>query len=306
MNATGGDLAGTIHDAISAPFVERPVLFDCEGERLVGIIAQPERPARIGVVVIVGGPQYRAGSHRQFVQLSRRLAAGGFPTLRFDYRGMGDSTGTPRTFEQCGPDIAAAIDALRANCEGVERVVLWGLCDAASAALDYWHSARDPRVGAMALLNPWVRSETTLAKAQVKHYYAQRLLSQEFWAKLFSGGVAPVEALRGFGRNVVRALSRPRRAAGGAAKSFQDRMASGLRAFPGPVLLILSGDDLTAKEFLEYVQSGAGWHGLLDRAGLERHDLPGADHTFSSAGTAGEVEARTLSWLSRCMAGDSQ
>ena len=287
-------------------FTERPLLIDCEGERLVGVLSLPERPGRIAVVVIVGGPQYRAGSHRQFVQLARRLAGAGFPTLRFDYRGMGDSTGAPRTFEDCGPDIAAAIDAVRANCESVERLVLWGLCDAASAALDYWQAARDPRVAALALLNPWVRSEATLAKAHVKHYYAQRVLSKEFWAKLFSGGVAPVDALRGFGRNVARALSRPQGDSGRASQSFQDRMAAGLRAFPGPVLLILSGDDLTAKEFLEYAQSGAGWSGLLERQGLERHDLPGADHTFSNAGAAGEVEARTLSWLAAVAASGSR
>jgi exosortase A-associated hydrolase 1 len=251
----------------------------------------------VAVVVVVGGPQYRAGSHRQFVQLSRRLADAGFPTLRFDYRGMGDSTGTPRTFEECGPDIAAAIDALRANCDGVEHVVLWGLCDAASAALDYWHSTRDPRVGALALLNPWVRSEATLARAHVKHYYAQRLASKEFWASLVSGGVAPVDALRGLARNVARALARPQGGTEQAQRSFQDRMAAGLRSFPGPVLLVLSGEDLTAKEFLEYAQSGPGWQGLLDRSGLERHDLATADHTFSNADSKSEVEAHTLSWL---------
>jgi exosortase A-associated hydrolase 1 len=278
-------------------FGEQPLLFACEGERLVGILALPEEPARVGVVVVVGGPQYRAGSHRQFVQLSRRLADAGFPTLRFDYRGLGDSTGAPRTFEACGPDIAAAIDALSAGCEGVERVVLWGLCDAASAALDYWQSTRDPRVGALALLNPWVRSEATLARAHVKHYYAQRLVSKEFWANLFSGGVAPVEALRDLARNVARALARPQRGWQGDTRSFQDRMAWGLRSFPGPVLLILSGEDLTAKEFLDYAQSGPGWNGLLGRAGLERHDLASADHTFSNADAKGEVEAHTLSWL---------
>jgi hypothetical protein len=80
-------------------------------------------------------------------------------------------------------------------------------------------------------------------------------------------------------------------------ESFQDRMAGGLRDFPGPVLLILSGDDLTAKEFLEYARSGPGWQGLLERSGLERCDFPGVDHTFSNAGAANEVEARTLSWL---------
>jgi len=285
------------HEGAPVPFVERPVLFECEDEQLVGIIAVPETASRVAVLVIVGGPQYRAGAHRQFVDLSRRLAAAGIPAMRFDYRGMGDSTGAARTFEDCGADIAAAIDALRANCPDVAHVILWGLCDAASAALDYWQSARDPRVGAMALLNPWVRSEATLAKAHIKHYYAQRLVSKEFWSKLFAGGFAPATALAGFARNVGSALSRPQRAAARRNDAFQDRMAAGLRAFPGPVLLILSGDDLTAKEFLEYAQSDAGWRGLLQRAGLERHDLPRADHTFSSAEASNEMLSRTLSWV---------
>jgi len=279
------------------PFVERPLLFECQGERLVGILALPENAARVAVVVIVGGPQYRAGSHRQFVKLARRLAAGGFATMRFDYRGMGDSTGAARTFEECSPDIAAAIDAVRANCSAVESVVLWGLCDAASAALDYWHSARDPRVLAMTLLNPWVRSEATLAKAHLKHYYAQRLVSKEFWAKLFSGGLAPTEALAAFARNLARTFSRVQRDSSHAKEAFQERMAAALRAFPGPVLLILSGDDLTAKEFLEYAEGHPGWGGLLKRPALERHDLPAADHTFSNEEAADEVEACTLSWL---------
>jgi len=45
------------------------------------------------------------GSHRQFVQLARRLAKQGYPTLRFDYRGMGDSEGVYRSFENVGPDL---------------------------------------------------------------------------------------------------------------------------------------------------------------------------------------------------------
>ena len=34
------------------------------------------------------------------------------------------------------------------------------------------------------LLNPWVRSDATIAKTYLKHYYGQRLLEKEFWAKL--------------------------------------------------------------------------------------------------------------------------
>jgi hypothetical protein len=45
------------------------------------------------VVIIVVGPQYRAGLHRQFVSLARTLSTAGFLVLRYDYRGMGDSDG---------------------------------------------------------------------------------------------------------------------------------------------------------------------------------------------------------------------
>ena len=59
---------------------ESACLFPCEGEELVGIVAEPEAPlGDLGVFVVVGGPQYRVGSHRQFVLLARHLAGLGVP-----------------------------------------------------------------------------------------------------------------------------------------------------------------------------------------------------------------------------------
>ena len=49
---------------------------------------------------MVGGPQYRVGSHRQFTLMARAFAAAGYPVLRFDYRGIGDSEGESRGFER--------------------------------------------------------------------------------------------------------------------------------------------------------------------------------------------------------------
>ncbi len=46
-------------------YTEEAVLFNCVGDTLVGVLTKPQTPAETGVVVIVGGPQYRAGSHRQ-------------------------------------------------------------------------------------------------------------------------------------------------------------------------------------------------------------------------------------------------
>ncbi|MDO8959005.1 MAG: hydrolase 1, exosortase A system-associated [Rhodocyclaceae bacterium] len=273
-------------------YSEDAVRFGCENENLFGILARPERPADIGIVIVVGGPQTRVGSHRQFVLLSRALAAAGFPVLRFDYRGMGDSTGAPRNFEAITSDICAASAALQAACPNVKRIVLWGLCDAAAALLLYWDDTHDPRIAGLCLLNPWVRSEATLAKTQVKHYYGQRLLQKEFWRKLLSGKLNLVGALSGF-------LGKLKQASAGidSRPGFQDRMARSLRNFPGPVLLLQSGNDYTAREFLEYANSGASWRGLLDRPSVTRIDIADADHTFSSQAWRETVENKCLDWL---------
>ncbi|PLX75955.1 MAG: hydrolase 1, exosortase A system-associated [Azoarcus sp.] len=167
---------------------EAAFLFECEGDELVGIIAAPEEiSSDLGVLVVVGGPQYRVGSHRQFVLMARRLAANGFACMRFDYRGMGDATGEQRDFEHVEQDIRAAIDAFCARAPAVKRVVLWGLCDGASAACFY--AAGDMRVTGMVLLNPWVKTAAGEAKTYLKHYYLQRVLEPAFWKKLMGGGV---------------------------------------------------------------------------------------------------------------------
>ncbi|MBK5912973.1 hydrolase 1, exosortase A system-associated [Rhodocyclus purpureus] len=283
-------------------FSEQPLVFRCGGDELLGIVALPEQAATTAVVIVVGGPQYRVGSHRQFRLLAAALATAGYPVLRFDYRGMGDSSGERRDFTQVNEDIGAAIDALCAACPQTRRVVLWGLCDAASASLLYLDASGDPRVGGLVLLNPWVRSPATQALTRVKHYYGQRLLQAAFWRKLLSGQLAVGKALAGFLGNLRRARRRAGAAEGegadaGAAHSFQQGMRRGLRNFPGETLLLLSGKDYTAREFVEMTSADAEWSALLARAGVTRVELADADHTFSSARWRGEVEAHSRDWL---------
>lgn len=275
-------------------FTETALVFPLAGERLLGIVARPDGPRDCAVLLVVGGPQYRVGSHRQFLLLSRRLAAEGYPVMRFDYRGMGDSGGAVCSFDAVGEDIGAAIDAFLEACPQVKRLVLWGLCDAASAALLHVQASRDPRIAGLVLLNPWVRSEASLAQTHIKHYYGQRLLQPEFWVKLLSGKMQIVGSLRGLLGNAMLARGKgsPRQS-----RSFQDLMAEGWRQFDGEVLLILSGQDYTAKEFLEYVASDAAWSGVLDSRKLKRVDVADADHTFSSEELRSRVENETLKWL---------
>jgi exosortase A-associated hydrolase 1 len=277
------------------PVQERALVFECRGDSLFGILHEPVAAGRagLGVLVVVGGPQYRAGSHRQFVVLARALAAAGHPVLRFDHRGIGDSGGAPRSFEELDDDIRAAIDALFAARPGLERCVIFGLCDAASAAMMY--CPQDRRLAGLILANPWVHSEAGVARAYVKHYYVERLLQASFWRKVAAGEFDAVGSVRDLFRKLRLSVTGP--APGAGRGSFQDRMVEGLRQFQGRVLLQVSGRDLTAAEFTDLCGADDRWRAALARPGVERRDYPESDHTFSDArGLAASVEDCTA-WL---------
>lgn len=279
---------------------EEALTFSSQGHTLVGVLSLAQSMARpvAGVVIVVGGPQYRAGSHRQFVLLARHLAAAGYAVLRFDAAGMGDSTGPLPDFEQLEPDVQAAVDAMVAATPSIRHIALWGLCDGASAALMYVARRRDARIRALCLANPWVRSEVTQARTHLRHYYLDRLCQRAFWRKLFNGGVA-LKAFRGLWRNLSKAAQGSAAASSGRSGqlSYQTLMAQGWRGFDGKILLLLSGDDYTAREFADVASSSPAWQGALNRHGVERHDLANADHTFSDQAHREQLERITARWL---------
>ena len=291
--------ADHVQQPVAAPRVsEQAMRIACGDDAMIGILARPQQPAAVGVVIIVGGPQYRAGSHRQFTLLSRHLAAAGHAVLRFDCRGMGDSGGEARDFLGISADIEAAIEALRASVPEVQQVVLWGLCDAATAALLYIDEQPRSTVAGLCLLNPWVRSAQTQAAVQVKHYYTRRLADRAFWLKLLRGQVG-AGRLAEFWRSLrtMRSRGPGARAVAPAALSFQHRMARAWRNARCPLLLVLSGQDLTAREFTEALASDPAWQGALTHPLLTRVDLDDADHTFSNAAARDAVAQATTAWL---------
>ncbi|MFC0250910.1 hydrolase 1, exosortase A system-associated [Massilia consociata] len=277
-------------------FEERALAFPCHDAWLYGILSLPQPPQPRGVLVVVGGPQYRAGSHRQFTLLARSLAAAGTPVMRFDYRGMGDSDGEVRDFEAVADDVRAAIDRFFAEVPGLREVALWGLCDGASAAVLHAHA--DPRVTGLALLNPWVRTEEGAAKATIKHYYRDRLFDAGLWKKIARGQFDLVAAAKSFADNARKAFARRAAPAPGqsGAAGLPDRVRAGLERFEGKVLLMLSEADLTAQEFSD-IAAGPGWRRLLSAPRFTRYSLPKADHTCSRREWHEQMVAWTLSWI---------
>jgi exosortase A-associated hydrolase 1 len=282
------------------------LVIDCEGAQLVGLLHPPAAATRtLGVVIIVGGPQYRVGSHRQFVLLSRALAQAGYPVLRFDYRGMGDSDGELRGFEHIHNDVRCAIDALLMRMPQLRQVVLWGLCDGASAASFY--AADDARVRGVALLNPWVRGEQSLARSLLFNYYVARLFNRQAWRELLGQRSKLSAALKSVLTTARRALatapSAPPRASAATSSAnsvsapLLPRVASGLEKFRGAILLVIAGADLTGAEFVQGIARHRGLRRRLGRPDVTRKVLEVADHTFSTRAWRDQVAHWTCEWL---------
>ncbi|GAA5180454.1 hydrolase 1, exosortase A system-associated [Niveibacterium umoris] len=273
--------------------IEDAILLDCAGDAMPAIVTRPDNgTATVGVLVIVGGPQTRVGSHRQFVLLARALAAAGLACLRFDYRGMGDASGAARDFEQVDDDIGVAVAGLKACVPGIEKVVLWGLCDGATAAA--FHAAANDQITGLVMLNPWVRSEAGEAAALVSSYYGKRVFSLAFWSKFLSGKLDFRKRAAEFIVNLRK--SRGGHSTAGQKSSLPDRLGASLQRYRRPVLLILSGNDLTAAEFISAAHSGRLAEGIK-QCDVTRRDLQDANHTFSSLAWRRWVESATVAWI---------
>jgi len=74
--------------------METPVVFESKGQQVVGMLHLPEGPGRFPAALLLHGfTGTKVEPHRMFVKISRTLAEHGIASLRFDFRGSGDSAG---------------------------------------------------------------------------------------------------------------------------------------------------------------------------------------------------------------------
>ena len=270
---------------------QRALRFSCHACWLIGIISVPQQPLGRGVLIVTGGPQYRIGSHRQFTLLARHLAEQGIPVMRFDYRGMGDSEGGARTFEAVDDDLQCAVKEFFKSVPELKEMVIWGLCDGASAAALY--ARQDSRVCGLILLNPWVRTEQGAALATLKHYYVARLAQRDFWRKLAHGAVKPGQVLTSL-RQLLGAATVP---PDNPQALLPARLLDSLSYFKGRILIVLRGEDLTAREFSDLQKSSAPWRRLSSAPSVQQVELAGANHTFSRRDWREQVAHLSATWV---------
>jgi exosortase A-associated hydrolase 1 len=245
--------------------------FDCEGEILAGSLDAAD--GAIGVIIVTGGGQTRFGAHRGFAQLAAFLAKAGYPVMRYDRRGVGDSSGDDPGFEDSAPDLAAAVTAFHKRAPSLTHIVGFGLCDGATT-LCLHHQICG--VDAMMLANPWVveAAANEPPPAAIKSHYREQLLSFAGWKRLLTGGIDYRKAIAG-----VLKLAKPRKVEG----SLGQRVATALAASNAPAHIILAKDDATAIGFEDEWRKGA----LASLSGETRFSCDVIDtdaHSFAHEG----------------------
>ena len=246
--------------------------FECGGARLVGTL--DEAAGSTGLLIVSGGNEVRAGAWNGQALLASEIAMQGFPVLRFDRRGVGDSEGMNGNFRSSGPDIAAALTAFRERCPWLTRVVGFGNCDAASALM----LAGGADCDALILGNPWtIENDNEPAPAEVvRDHYRRRLADPAAIRRLLTGKVSLVKLARS-----LFAAARPAPAPEAARTGLAAEISDGLQGFDGPVRFLIAGRDRTGLAFL------ARWN----KSDPRLRTCPPASHSF--------VEDEAQDWLVR-------
>ena len=152
---------------------------------LVGVAGLPEPAtpaAPVGVIVLNAGMVHRVGPFRLHVEITRRLNASGYPTLRFDLSSLGDSSAADESrsqTQQVNADVADAMSLL-ASHSGCSRFVLLGLCSGAQNA--HGVAIDEARVAGAIFLDGY--AYRTLG-FRLRHYLP-RLWSAERWHRFIS------------------------------------------------------------------------------------------------------------------------
>lgn len=224
--------------------------FGSEAARLFGAWHPPDPSGSrtTGVVVCPSMGQEAVGGHPLCRRLAVVLAGYGYPVLRFDYFGTGDSLGESHevTIDGCLDDIDTAVDEMRRR-SGCPRICLVGLRFGATLAILSGSLRR--KLDAIAALNPVTngrayvvelrRVETEAwtvlgdapaallaaeqARALTGMAFSERFLAAVEAVDLMSLGVRPADRICLFDDGAVGSVVSPLRAAPAFAEGFDHK-----------------------------------------------------------------------------------
>lgn len=319
--------------------MQEPLIFDSQnGHKLFGIVHPAEcttgSSKKQGIVLLDPGIKYRVAPHRLNIKIARKLAAIGFPIIRFDPHGIGDSEGelleNAMVYEiwgkiQTGIFVSDTVMANRVIAErcGVKELVLIGTCGGAITAL--LTAAEDRNVRRLCLIDiPLTLATRDMSFADVVtegsrkadwlfSEYIRRVFSMKSWYRLVTmksdfRGIRIVLALKlrkllgssqkkGVGEeNIERICSE---------KGLNRLFFSSLEKFisrGGDVLFIIAGNGPEGGAFQQHLRNGfykERFNELVHKGNIELLFVEGSNHIYSLEAWQNALLEKVLMWVKK-------
>ncbi|MDI1314057.1 alpha/beta fold hydrolase [Prosthecobacter sp.] len=277
---------------------------------LFGIMTEPVEPSTTlpWIVMVNAGAAYRIGPGRIHVALARQLAALGYPCLRLDINGIGDSVVADPDKENdtyaatAFRDVELVCDYLHAQ-QPSRRIVLLGLCSGAYVAFQAAAQLPHPAIIESILINPLVffwKEGMTINNTSIDQLVAWR----EYWNAIFkwrrwkmlltgrtrTGFAGSVKRFMGhltprfqrFGRS-AEAGTKPELQSGCGHPAHKDLPGDLSRVAAAGRTLAMFVSDNDPGYFLLMYQARRKATQMMKQGGLQCHFIHQADHTFSTA-----------------------
>lgn len=308
----------TIHTMIH----EMPVFFPVGDERLFGVLTLPDGPPQgTGVIVLVGGSYIPATNrNRLSVRLAQKLAARGFHVLRFDYHGVGESTGEVMQYDLERPfvaDLDGAIAVMRRM--GLRHLVLIGSCFGSRTILARADQVRE-LAGVVLMATPVgdflmgdrlpLKAARTKTLAELTRMALRRKTLRSIFAPL-----TPESGLRmrhAYKRTValkarmvldrIIAPQGPLNGSRGSLSPLSENFAAAFRKIVEcgvPILFLYGQDDGFYEEFCQARQGSLRPVFENARARLDIQTVSGILHGFTTLAVQDAALEQTIAWLER-------
>ncbi|MEH6662787.1 MAG: hydrolase 1, exosortase A system-associated [Parasphingorhabdus sp.] len=245
----------------------------CESDSLAATL--DAGTSTTALLIVSGGNEIRSGAHSGMAALALRISKQGFPVLRYDRRGIGESSGENQGFLSSADEIKAAVQYLRQTQPHVKSVLAFGNCDAATALALF---GPDAGVDGYMLANPWVieaghepdKAEPTMSAGAIRARYWDRIKNPRTIIDLLSGKID-------FGK-LLKGLKQASRAEENSGLSL--RLRDALSALEANTLILLAKRDTTARAFLAAWNS-ADFAQTSGKPAITLETLDSASHSFA-------------------------
>jgi len=251
---------------------------------------QPRKGEKPGVIFVHAANGNRLGPHRMFVELARQFNRLGHPTLRFDFSGCGDSTGSPSK-DHAGNevlDLLSAVDFFLKKTPS-KTIFLLGISRGSHICLEAMTKHPLPLKGMILLSTPLSSYSTGVRSftAHLKQYF-YKAKNPEYLAKLFKGQVN----IGRIKKTLTTALKLSLRYSQIQNKSFASK---------APVLFIYGGKDPLREKSSKYYTDKFRHNGI----DYDCRFIRGANHSFFHYKWKQQIVHISEKWLNKIMRTDN-